>query len=108
MVQVTYLNEDDDDGIHKMPRGYQAWPSKHDPRLHLKQFVLTSDHHGYLLLKLHESASNITLTVLQPSEDESQPQNIGLMPSEDLPDRFQFVFRGLPKRIEVNVRDADR
>lgn len=112
LVQITYKNDDADDGIHTMPRGYQAWPSGHDPRQHLKEFVQTSDRHGYLRLKLHESAANVTLTVLQPptaSEpgESHHPKNLGLMPSEDLPDRFQFVFRALPKNIEVNVRDAE-
>ena len=38
--------------------------------------------------------------------DELLYVNLGLMPSRDLPDRFQFLFRALPKIIEVNVKDA--
>ena len=89
-----------------MPRGYKNWPSGHNPRQHLKEFVLTSDHRGHLSLRLHESAANVTLTVLSNVEKDKNV-NLGLMPRHDLPDRFQFVFRALPKAIEVNVRDAE-
>jgi len=114
LVQITYKNDDNDNGIHlRPPQGYKTWTSGHDHRQHLNEFVLTSDHHGYLRLRLHESATNVTLTVLQPPKTEATSTsasadhlNLGLMPSRDLPDRFQFLFRALPKIIEVNVKDA--
>ena len=43
---------------------------------------------------------------MQTVIDELLYVNLGLMPSRDLPDRFQFLFRALPKIIEVNVKDA--
>jgi len=109
LVQITYTDDNNDNGIHIRPRGFKhTWPSGHDHRQHLKEFVLTSNHHGYLRLRLHESATNVTLTVLQPSTTEgADVTNLGLMPSQDLPDRFQFLFRALTKQIEVNVKDAE-
>ena len=96
-----------------MPRGYKNWPSGHNPREHLKEFVLTSDHRGHLSLRLHESAANVTLTVLSNDKadenDDKKIVNLGLMPrhGDGLPDRFQFAFRAFPKTIEVNVHDAE-
>ncbi len=58
--------------------------------------MLVSDKDGIVHLRLHESAANITLTVLEPPPYQPDVVNLGLMAKDDLPDRYDFAFFALP------------
>ncbi len=68
----------------------------HDHEEHLNEYVLISDNDGFIHLRLHESAANITLTVLEPPPEKPDIVNLGLMAKDDLPDRYDFAFFALP------------
>lgn len=81
-------------------------PHGHDHEKHLAEFYLVSDQEGYAKLRIHESAANVTMTIIEPPKGHKDVQNLGLMPKEDLPEKFDFVFFALPKLLVVSVRNS--
>ena len=95
----------------------------YDHRQHLFEYVLTSGLDGKVKLRIHESAANVTVTVLSPplpladghmnklknkGHDDVLVDvvNLGLLLHDETPERFDFVFFALPKDVTVQVKDA--
>jgi hypothetical protein len=81
-------------------------PHGFDHEEHRSEYVLVSNSDGYIKLRVHESAANVTLTVVGPPPYNTDIANLGLIAKDDLPEKFDFVFFALPKELVVSVRDA--
>ena len=95
----------------------------YDHRQHLTEYVSTSGLDGKVKIRIHESAANVTVTVLSqpPPANDGQLKklkakghddvpidvvNLGLLLQDEPPERFDFVFFALPKDVTVLVKDA--